>query len=86
VNQISKPTSCQPEQQNYSPKRANQECNSGIKPQSSQEFATEEPLRIENVAHKACKLSILPSLVAKANRSSTPNFSTVFHVEHYSGF
>lgn len=53
LNQIGKPPSCRPRAQNYEPQSANQECNSGINPQSSQQLPTEEPLRIENVAHSA---------------------------------
>ena len=68
VNQIGKPPQSPAPSKSYKPKSANQECNSGINPQSSQESRTEEPPRIENVGHGATNYPIFPSQVAKANR------------------
>ena len=54
-----------PEHQGDKPKSANQECNSGTNPQSSQEFPTEERRHIENVAHSSTNSPILTSQVAQ---------------------
>jgi hypothetical protein len=51
-----------PATQNYKPQSANQECNSGINPQSSEEFTDREPRRSENVASRAANSPILSSV------------------------
>jgi hypothetical protein len=66
-----------PEHRTTSRRARSKNGNSGINPQSSQEFPTEEPRCIENVAHRATDSPILPSPVDKANRSSPQLFHSV---------